>query len=78
MHWKRLMYVYGVLVDLLFHVVYYSKLSPVGGCKIVLRVKEMPKAWETLMISLQIEESWSSGGDGVVFIFWGLEYSHTK
>jgi hypothetical protein len=55
MHSKRLVYSYWVLVDLLFHVVYYSKLSPIWGCKIVLRVKDMPKAWETLMMSLQIE-----------------------
>lgn len=39
------------------------------GCKIVLRVKEMPKAWETLMISLQIEESWSSGEMGLSSFF---------
>ncbi len=31
---KRFMYVYGVLVDLLFHVVYYSKLSPIWGARL--------------------------------------------
>jgi hypothetical protein len=35
----------------------------------VLRIKEMPKAWETLMISLQIEESWSSGEMGLSSFF---------
>lgn len=33
------MYVYGVLVDLLFHVVYYSKLSPVWGARLCAKSK---------------------------------------